>query len=72
MKPNISDERVIETMILCQQEAEVAIAEGNVPITSIITDNYGIILETAHNTQKTDLDPTAHGVINALRVDVYK
>lgn len=68
MKPKISPERVIEIMQLCQEEAEVAINEGNVPISSIITDLDGNILVTAHNTQNTDCDPTAHGEINALRM----
>lgn len=67
MKPNISTERVIEIIKLCQKEADIAIAEGNVPISSIITDMNGTILVTAHNTQNTDNDPTAHGEINALR-----
>ena len=68
MKPNISPDRALEIMKLCQKEAEVAISEGNVPISSIITDLEGNILVTAHNTQNTDNDPTAHGEINALRL----
>ena len=68
MKPNISPERVLEIMKLCQQEADVAMQEGNVPISSIITDKEGNILATAHNTQNADNDPTAHGEINALRL----
>jgi tRNA(adenine34) deaminase len=67
MKPNISNDRVLEIIKLCQKEAEVAISEGNVPISSIITDLNGNILVTAHNTQNTNSDPTAHGEINALR-----
>jgi len=67
MKPNINEERVIEIIKLCQDEAEKAIQEGNVPISSIITDMDGNVLVTVHNTQNTDDDPTAHGEINALR-----
>ena len=67
MKPNITPERAVELIKLCQNEAEVAIEEGNVPISSIITDLDGNILVTAHNTQNVDNDPTAHGEINALR-----
>ena len=67
MKPNISDERVLELIKLCQEEAEVAISKGNVPISSIITDMNGNILVKAYNTQNQDNDPTAHGEINALR-----
>jgi tRNA(adenine34) deaminase len=68
MKPNISTERVLAIIKLCQEEAEVAIQEGNVPISSIITDLDGNVLVTAHNTQNVDHDPTAHGEINALRM----
>jgi tRNA(Arg) A34 adenosine deaminase TadA len=67
MKPNITPERTLELIGLCQDEAEVAIQEGNVPISTIITDSDGNILVTAHNTQNLDSDPTAHGEINALR-----
>lgn len=67
MKPNIALERAEEIIRLCQSEAEIAISEGNVPIASITTDMDGNVLVTAHNTQNTDNDPTAHGEINALR-----
>jgi tRNA(Arg) A34 adenosine deaminase TadA len=68
MKPNISEKRVIELIKACQDEAEIAIKENNVPISSIITDLEGNILVIAHNTQNVDNDPTAHGEINALRL----
>lgn len=67
MKPKISPERVCEIMKLCQKEVEVAIQEGNVPISAIATDFEGKILATAHNTQNNDCDPTAHAEINVLR-----
>jgi tRNA(Arg) A34 adenosine deaminase TadA len=67
MKPNISPHKAHELIQLCQNEAEIAIKEGNIPIASIITDYNGNILATAHNTQNTDSDPTAHAEINALR-----
>ncbi len=67
MKPNISKERTLELIRICQEEAEIAINEGNVPISSIITDMDGNILVRSHNTQNMDNDPTAHGEINAIR-----
>lgn len=67
MKPRITKERVLEIIKHCQDEAELAIKEGNVPISSIITDLEGNILVKVHNTQNTDSDPTAHAEINALR-----
>ena len=68
MKTNISSERAREIIKLCQDEAEVAVNEGNVPIASIITDLDGNVLVTTHNTQNVDSDPTAHAEINALRL----
>ncbi len=67
MKPNISDKRATEIIRLCQEEAAIALGEGNIPIASIITDLDGNILVKTHNTQNTDTDPTAHAEINALR-----
>jgi len=67
MKPNITEKRAQELIKLCQNEAKKAITEGNIPIASIITDLDSNVLVTAHNTQNTDNDPTAHAEINALR-----
>ncbi|MGH7882904.1 MAG: nucleoside deaminase [Candidatus Dormibacteraceae bacterium] len=68
MKPSISDERAEELIKLCQEEVEVAIKEGNVPIACVITDLSGNLLLSTHNTQNTDSDPTAHAEMNALRL----
>ena len=64
---NILQEKSVELIRLCQEEAELAISEANVPIACIITDEQGNVLVTAHNTQNTENDPTAHAEINALR-----
>ncbi len=64
---NISDTRVEELVRQCQQEAEKSIQEGNPPFGCVITDLGGNILMTAHNTQNTDNDPTAHAEITGLR-----
>ncbi|HEY4506647.1 MAG TPA: nucleoside deaminase [Candidatus Paceibacterota bacterium] len=65
--PNITEDKSTQLIRMCQAEAEFAITEGNVPIASIITDSEGEVLVSAHNTQNTDNDPTAHAEINALR-----
>lgn len=49
-------------------EVTKAIDEGNSPFGVVITDSNNKIIAKAHNTQNSDLDPTAHGEINALRM----
>ena len=56
----ISPNRAEELIRQCQQEAEKSIEEGNPPFGCVITDQDGNVLMTAHNTQDTDCDPTAH------------
>lgn len=67
MEANISQELATEIIKKCQYEVEIAIQSGDVPMACILTDMEGNILATAHNTQNTDNDPTAHAEINALR-----
>lgn len=52
---------------IAMEEASVAILEGNSPFGAILTDFEGNVIEKAHNTQNTDLDPTAHAEINLIR-----
>jgi tRNA(adenine34) deaminase len=63
----ISQSRAEELIRQCQQEAEKSIQEGNPPFGCVITDLEGNVFMTAHNTQDTDCDPTAHAEITALR-----
>ena len=63
----MTDEQINVLIRETMAEADIAIAEGNSPFAAIITDPNGEIVARSHNTQKTDLDPTAHGEINALR-----
>ncbi len=67
-EPSMKEERAEEIIRLCMQEAEIAIQERNTPIACIITGPDGTVLVTAHNTQNTNNDPTAHAEINALRM----
>lgn len=64
---SISDERAVEIIRECRTEVEKAIESGDVPMACILTDLSGKVLVTAHNTQNTEYDPTAHAEINALR-----
>lgn len=63
----ITEVRAEELIRQCQQEAEKSIEEGNPPFGCVITDLEGNVLMTAHNTQDTDCDPTAHAEITGLR-----
>jgi tRNA(adenine34) deaminase len=54
-------------MTLAMQEAQQAADEGNYPFGAVITDLKGNLLASAHNTQNTDRDPTAHAEINLIR-----
>lgn len=63
----ITESRIEELIRACQVEADKSIAEGNPPFGCVITDLDGNILMTAHNTQNTDNDPTAHAEITGLR-----
>ncbi|MCC6905124.1 MAG: nucleoside deaminase [Anaerolineae bacterium] len=52
---------------MAQEEAATALALGNPPFGAILTDLDGNVILSAHNTQYSDSDPTAHSEINALR-----
>jgi tRNA(Arg) A34 adenosine deaminase TadA len=54
-------------MRLAMQEAATAAEEGNYPFGAVMTDADGLVLATAHNTQETDRDPTAHAEISLIR-----
>jgi tRNA(adenine34) deaminase len=41
--------------------------EGNYPFGAVVSDEDGRIIASAHNTQETDHDPTAHAEINLIR-----
>ncbi len=53
---------------LAMHEAQLAANEGNYPFGAVIADLAGNIIASAHNTQETDHDPTAHAEINLIRI----
>lgn len=59
--------KIEELIKECQNEAQKSINTGNPPFGCVITDADGNIVAKAHNTQKSDNDPTAHAEIKALR-----
>lgn len=52
---------------LAMKEADKAIKKGNSPFGAILTGNQGGIIAQAHNTVRSNHDPTAHAEINLLR-----
>jgi tRNA(adenine34) deaminase len=52
---------------LSMREAALAATDGNPPFGAVLLDADGRILATAHNTQVSSNDPTAHAEINVLR-----
>ena len=53
-------------MRLVMQEVDVAISEGNSPFAAILIDEQGNIVEKAHNTAKSECNPTLHAEINLI------
>lgn len=49
------------------EEARRAAEEGNYPFGAVVADAQGKVIATAHNTQNSDNDPTAHAEINLIR-----
>ena len=54
-------------MGLALEEAESALAEGEVPVGAVVAAPDGSVLATAHNSPRALDDPTAHAEIMALR-----
>lgn len=54
-------------MALALDEAKTAAANGQTPFGAVVVGRDGKILGQGHNTVRTDLDPTAHGEIVAIR-----
>ncbi len=57
-----------ETLVaLAIKEAQCATMEGNYPFGAVMADAQGNVIASAHNTQKSEHDPTAHAEINLIR-----
>ena len=54
-------------MRIAMQEAQIATNQGNYPFGAVLADREGNIIARAHNTQISDVDPTAHAEINLIR-----
>ena len=57
-----------EYMREAMAEADLAVAEGNVPFGVVVVDNTtGTIICREHDRVRELMDPTAHGEVNAVR-----
>ena len=63
---NLTIEKKEELMRLVMQEVDEAIKEGNSPFGAILIDENGNIIEKAHNTAKSMMNPVLHAEINLI------
>ena len=62
------DSKMKYTLVaLAMKEAQRAADDGNYPFGAVIADAQGNVIASAHNTQNSDTDPTAHAEINLIR-----
>jgi tRNA(adenine34) deaminase len=54
-------------MRLALEEAEKALASGDVPVGAVIFNEQGQVVATGHNERELHQDPTAHAEIVAIR-----
>jgi tRNA(adenine34) deaminase len=54
-------------MRLALEQAARSSASGEVPVGAVVLDGTGTVVGAGHNRQETDLDPTAHAEIVAIR-----
>jgi tRNA(adenine34) deaminase len=59
-----ADERFMRLAI---EQAELAIAHGDVPVGAVIADERGDVIATGHNERELRQDPSAHAEMIALR-----
>jgi tRNA(adenine34) deaminase len=62
--PGEADERLMRLAI---EQAELAIAHGDVPVGAVIADEHGHVIATGHNERELRQDPSAHAEMIALR-----
>ncbi len=54
-------------MRLAVEEARLAQDAGEVPVGAVVVDAAGEVVARGHNTRETDVDPTAHAELIAVR-----
>lgn len=61
------DDPVLAAMEAAVEEAEQALAAGDVPVGAVVIDAVGRIIGRGHNRKEVDHDPTAHAELLAIR-----
>jgi tRNA(adenine34) deaminase len=61
------DEHVREAMGAALDEAEAALATGDVPVGAVVIDRAGRVIGRGRNRKEAEHDPTAHAELIALR-----
>ncbi len=56
-----------DLMRVAMEEADIAVNEGNFPCGVVVVDEHGNVVARDHDRVKEQMDPTAHGEINAIR-----
>ena len=54
-------------MCLALEEADLAIAHGDVPVGAVVVSAAGVVLVREHNRREERADPTAHAELLAIR-----
>jgi tRNA(adenine34) deaminase len=65
------DEQDARFMALAIALSEQAIAKKQTPFGAVVVDAAGKVVGQGHNTVRSDLDPSAHGEVVAIR-DAWK
>jgi tRNA(adenine34) deaminase len=64
---NFTSEQQTHFIRLAMEQVELSIQSGDGPFGIVLVDHDGQVIASAHNTQNTDLDTSAHAEINLLR-----
>lgn len=65
--PNLDNTTLASLMALAIEEANAALAHGDVPVGAVVVGPDGTVLARRHNERELTGDPTAHAEILALR-----
>jgi tRNA(adenine34) deaminase len=56
-----------DVMGVALEQAQEALASGDVPVGAVVIDRHGAVVAVAHNEREQTGDPTAHAEVLALR-----
>jgi tRNA(Arg) A34 adenosine deaminase TadA len=65
--PGKATDEDVRFMRMALQEAEAAVAQGQMPFGAVVVDRDGSLISRGHNAVRSTQDPTAHGEVVAIR-----